>query len=336
MTLLRNGLLQPDVRLAGGLVTEVGTLTPQRGEAVVDLEGRLLLPAFAEPHVHLDKAFTWARAGNAAGDLAGAMSGYSRVAASPAADIAARALSALRCFLAAGTTAVRAQVGCGPLSGVTAIEALAGVREKVAGVVDLQIVAHAAAAGDHAGLLRRAVSAGADLIGGNPFLEESPERALETTFEVAAELGVGVDLHVDETQDHEVLTLPLVAEYALRHPFPVTAGHCVSLASQPRSRAREIAARVAEAGVGVVTLPATNLYLQGRDDRRRGLTEIGLLREAGVTVAAGSDNVQDPFNPTGRLDPLETASLLVTAGHQEVAEALAMVSDRARQVMGVD
>ncbi|MFI6600027.1 amidohydrolase family protein [Nonomuraea sp. NPDC050536] len=346
MTLLR-GTVTGDVRVVDGIVTEVGSLTARPGEPVEDLGGRLLLPAFAEPHIHLDKAFTWARTANLGGDLAGAMSGYSRVAASPSPeDIRTRALAALRLLLSAGATAVRCQVGCGPLSGITAIEALVEVREKVAGVVDLQIVAHAAvppsgagrAGGDdraHRALLRRAVTAGADLIGGNPFLEASPEAALEACFEVAADLGVGVDLHVDETTDPSVLTLPDVAKYAREHPWPVTAAHCVSLGSQPIERAREIAGDIAAAEVSVVTLPATNLYLQGREDRRRGLTVIDVLREAGVTVAAGSDNVQDPFNPTGRCDPLETASLLVTAGHQEPSTALAMVSAEARALLGL-
>ena len=344
MTLLRGALLADgrtaDVRVAGGVVRAVGPLKAHAGEPVVDLDGRLLLGAFAEPHVHLDKAFTACRTADPGGDLANAMLSYSGVAAAPdPADIRARALAALRLFLAAGTTAVRCQIGCGPLSGVTAIEALAEVREQVADVLDLWIVAHAAVPGDdpvaHRALLHDAVAAGADLIGGNPFVEADPRTALETCFEVAAELGRGLDLHVDETTATSTLTLPMVADLAARHPWPVTAAHCVSLGCLPAERAREIAARVAAAGVGVVTLPATNLYLQGRADARRGLTAIGTLRESGVVVAAGADNVQDAFNPTGRCDPLETASLLVTGGHQQVAAAAAMVTTDARTILGL-
>ncbi|RBQ19214.1 hydrolase [Spongiactinospora rosea] len=344
MTLLRGALLPgggtADVRLADGLVEEVGDLAPRPGEAVSDLAGWLLLGAFAEPHVHLDKAFTAGRAANATGDLAGAMLGYSGVAAAPdPADIAARARAALRLFLAAGATAVRCQTGCGPLSGVRAVRAMAALREEVAAVIDLQIVAHAAVPPGgppaHRELLRAAVAEGADLIGGNPFSEPDPRAALETCFEVAAELGCGLDLHVDETTDTTGLTLPDVARLAAAHPFPVTAAHCVALGALPGAAALEVAAQTGAAGVGVVTLPATNLYLQGRKDGRRGLTAIGALREHGVTVAAGADNVQDPFNPTGRCDPLETASLLVTAGHQDVREAAAMVGPDARALLGL-
>ncbi len=343
MTLLRGALLtdgtRADVRVGDGTVLEVGELAARDGEPVVELDGRLLLGAFAEPHVHLDKAFTAARATNLDGNLAGAMLGYSSVAARPdPADIQARALAALRMFLASGTTTIRCQVGCGPLSGVSAIEALARVRDQVGDAADLEIVAHAAVPGDdpaaHADLLRAAVEAGADLIGGNPFAEADPPTALRTCFAVAAELGTGLDLHVDETTDPAVLTLPLVAELAAAHPHPVTAAHCVSLGSLPPEAARTIAERVVAAGVGVVALPATNLYLQGRQDARRGITAIRVLRECGATVAAGADNIQDPFNPTGRCDPLETASLLVTGGHQEVPVAAAMVGADARAVLG--
>lgn len=331
-----------DLRLSGEFVDEVGSLAPRAGESVVDLAGWLVLGAFAEPHVHLDKAFTFDRARNAAGDLAGAMDGYSGVAAALRADdVRQRATAALRRFVAAGTTVVRAQVGCGPLSGVAAVEALAEVRKAVADVVDVQIVAHAAVPGDgraHRALLRRAVEAGADAIGGNPFIEPDPDDALAACFEVAAEMGLPIDLHVDESTDPGVLTLPDVAAYARQHRHPVTAAHCVSLGSLPPAAARAVAEAVAAAGVGVVTLPLTNLYLQGRsgsDYGRRGLTAIDILRAAGVTVAAGADNIRDVFQPVGRCDPLEVAALLVTAAHQPVRTAAAMVGEDARRIVGL-
>jgi len=92
-----------------------------------------------------------------------------------------------------------------------------------------------------------------------------------------------------------------------------TASHCVSLGMQDAPRQREIAELVAGAGIGVVALPHTNLYLQGRGSAPmpRGLTAVAALRDAGVNVAAGADNLQDPFNPMGRGCPFETASLMV-------------------------
>jgi cytosine deaminase len=106
---------------------------------------------------------------------------------------------------------------------------------------------------------------------------------------------------------------------------------------QEHRRQREIADAVAGAGIGIVALPQTNLYLQGRATSQlvpRAITPIAILLQAGVAVAAGQDNVQDPFNPIGRADPLETASLLVAAAHVSPDLAYELVSDGGRQVLG--
>jgi cytosine deaminase len=106
---------------------------------------------------------------------------------------------------------------------------------------------------------------------------------------------------------------------------------------QSADRQREVAAAVADAGISVVALPATNLYLQGRDHQQampRGLTAVKALRQAGVVVAAGGDNLQDPFNPLGRADPFETAALMVLTAHLSTADAWSTVTDQARRAVG--
>ena len=95
---------------------------------------------------------------------------------------------------------------------------------------------------------------------------------------------------------------------------------------------------MARAGLGVVTLPITNLYLQGRDHTHaapRGLTALHAILAAGIPLAAGADNVRDPFNPAGRADPFETTSLLQTAGHLTAEQALRAVTADARAVLGL-
>ena len=102
--------------------------------------------------------------------------------------------------------------------------------------------------------------------------------------------------------------------------------------------AEKVAKEVAQAGIGVVALPLTNLYLQGRGHPSatpRGLTAVRVLLDAGVRLAAGGDNVRDPFNPVGRGDPLETAALLVAAGHLTPPEAVHAVTSGAREVLGL-
>jgi cytosine deaminase len=106
---------------------------------------------------------------------------------------------------------------------------------------------------------------------------------------------------------------------------------------EPHAQQR-LSESVAEAGIAVVALPQTNLFLQGRDypvATPRGLTAVGPLRAAGVTVAAGGDNLRDPFHPVGRGDPLEVAALMVTCGHLGPAPALASVSSAARVALGL-
>lgn len=334
-----------DLVLRDGRVAEVVPADPD-SPADVDLTGHLLIGGLVEPHAHLDKVFTLDRTINRDGTLAGAMASFEQVLqdASPA-DFRARADRALRILVSNGVTAVRTHVGCGRLLGLRAIEALVQVRDSFAALIDVQVVAHVGGPetgvpwSRHVRLLRDALAAGADLVGGNPWLETDPVEAMDACFAVAVEHGCGVDFHVDETTDPAVLGLPRLAGLARQTDLPVTASHCVSLGTLDPAAAREVAAQVAEANIDVVALPATNLYLQGRQGSdaptSRGLTALDALEEAGVLVAAGGDNTLDPFNPVGRLDPLETASLMVTAGHRPPATALAMVTDRARQVLGL-
>ena len=180
------------------------------------------------------------------------------------------------------------------------------------------------------------MDAGADVVGGCPHLDPEPMAALHHCLALAAELERPIDLHMDETLDPAVLgVVELAADVLARRFGPgATASHCVSLGMQERDAQLRIAAGLAEAGVAVVTLPQTNLFLQGRAHpvaTPRGLTALRPLLDAGVTVAAGGDNLQDPFNLVGRGDPLEAASLLVAAGHLLPEEALAAVSGSARR-----
>lgn len=316
--------------------------------STVDATGLLMLPAPAEPHAHLDKALLAARVPNHTEDLRGAIQAI--IAAFPTMtgeDVAHRARAALRLAVTAGYTAVRTHVDCRWEIGTSSVRALAALREHLAGVVDLQIVALAGPitdperGRDNRELLVASLEAGADLIGGCPSLEPGLARCLPEFFAIAREYGRGMDLHLDETTDVGTLVLRDVAQHAIDHghDLPITASHCVSLGQQDAAVIEETARLVAEAGIGVVTLPQTNLYLQGRGvttGSPRGLTAIDALRAAGARVAGGGDNWRDPFNPMGRIDPMETASLMISAGHQRVATAYRSVSDDARAVMGLE
>lgn len=320
---------------------------PNQGGRVLDLSGMMLLPAPAEPHAHLDKALLANRVRNESEDLPGAIDAIvSAYATMTDDDLVARSTEAIAIAISRGFTAIRTHLDCRVGIGTRSVRRLVEVKQQLADLIDLQIVALAgyitdgAEGNENRRLLIESLSAGADLVGGTPSLEPDPIAATRDFVAVAAEYGVGMDLHVDETTDTSMLALQELADEVLstEFPYPVTASHCVSLGMQDADRQRRVAEAVAAAGIAIVTLPQTNLYLQGRQTpcaTPRGLTAVDALRASGVTVAGGGDNWRDPFNPMGRIDPMETASLLVTAGHQRVQSSYNAVSSQARRAMGL-
>jgi cytosine deaminase len=311
----------------------------------LDLTGYVLLPPLVEPHLHLDKALLAERFPERDWTLTGAIDTWIAYCdALQPADLLARGSEVLARYLAAGVTAVRAHVDTVPAEGLKGVEAALELGRRFAGLVDLQVVAGCfipatgLAGADNLARLRDALAAGATCVGGFPSLDPDPPAAVEALAELAAGCGVGLDLHVDETTDPDIFALGRLIEVAAAgFPGPVTASHAVTLGLLAPDRQRAVAEAMAAAGMGVVCLPQTNLLLQGRGAGSlapRGLTALRPLLDAGVALGAGGDNIQDGFNPLGRADPFETASLLVAAGHLTVPEALAAVTSGAARVIG--
>ncbi len=317
----------------------------------VDLTGRVLLPAATEPHAHLDKAFLAEVVHNPTGDLIGAIEAMrANRHLLTVADTADRAERAARRMAANGFTSVRTHADVTTEHGLTSIDALLDVRERVADVIDVEIVAlcgwpvTGAVGADQRALLRTAMEMGADLVGGCPHLESiaggTIADATEVLLQIADEHQRPVDLHTDETLDPSADGLDRLATHVLDgFALPVTASHCVSLGQRSEAEQAATAERVAAAGINVVALPHTNLFLQGRGraPMPRALTAVHALQRSGVNVSAGADNLQDPFNPLGRACPFETAGLMILTSHLLPAEAWATVSTNAsRALRGAD
>ncbi|MCD4853424.1 amidohydrolase family protein [Arthrobacter sp. AK01] len=355
---LSSAAVKVDVHLRDGAIEKVVPLDarerPHAGSAdaagaspnEMDMDGYLLLPSPVEPHAHLDKALLGRRVPNRTGDLAGAIEAIK--AAYPSMtrdDIGRRSLLAVTEALTRGYTAVRTHVDCREEIGTTGIEAIVDLKRKLTGIIDLQIVALAGEVGGDDGApnrstLQASLELGADIVGGVPSLERNPKASLRELMAIAGDARCGIDLHIDETTDPDIFVLRQLARSILSSGFayPVTASHCVSLGTQSADAAREAVQLIADSGMSIVTLPQTNLFLQGRGSttrKPRGLTAIEDLLASGVTVAAGSDNWRDPFNPMGRIDALETASLLVSAGHLMPGDAYVCTSTGARRAMGL-
>lgn len=339
-----------DVSVVDGVITNVAPTATSRQDLadppdVIDLSGCILLPAAVEAHAHLDKAFLAEIIPNPTGDLHGAVGamGAHRDRTSLD-DTIERAERAARLMAANGYRAIRTHVDVTTTGRLMPLEAVCEVRRRLVDVVDIEIVALAGFpvigpdGAEQRSLLREAMEGGADLVGGCPHLHDDTRAATEVFLELAVDFGAGVDLHTDETLDPHKLGLDdLIAARKAGFPYPVTASHCVSLGMLPLDDQRRIADDVAELGIGIVVNPHTNLFLQGREHRQampRGLTAVTTLREAGALVAAGQDNVQDPFNPLGRCDPFEVAALMILAAHTSPGDAYASVSTDAAQVVG--
>ena len=322
-------------------------LFDQPGEEIINASGALLTSSLAEPHAHLDKAFLSERIANPTGDLMGAINAMeSHRNQITVADTIERAERAVRLMVRNGVTAIRTHADVTEWNSLDSVEALLEVRSRTKDIVDLQICAllgwPLSGQDGKANLARgkAAIKLGVDLLGGCPHLDVDAVGANIALLELASEIGCGLDLHTDEHTDVNRISLEDLAERVIATGFSnsVTASHCVSLGMQNSETQKRISEKVATANIGVIALPHTNLFLQARDNHTappRGLTAISALRAAGVRVAAGADNLQDPFNPIGRGDPLESAALLILAAHQLPNEAFAAVSSTAKSVMGL-
>jgi cytosine/creatinine deaminase len=357
VTLLGGGRLadgsRADVRVdpASGTVTEVAPgLTARQGEEIVDCDGLVVLDAPVEPHAHLDKAGTWDAAPNPDADLMSAVRTWATgLAHRSAEEVLHTAWPVLEDLVLHGATAVRTHVNLNQTTGWAPLEALVALRDDAAreGLAVVQVVALVStplsgdAGAEHRRILEEALGRGADLAGGAPHIDPDPAAALDAVLAIAERHGVGVDLHTDETLDPDATGLGHLAARVSELGWGrgrATASHCVSLGEQQPEQQAVVAAAVAAAGVSVIALPQTNLYLQGRDRASavpRGLTATRALLTAGANVAAGGDNVRDAFNAVGRADPLETAALMVMAGHLTPAEAWHAVGAAGRVAMGL-
>jgi cytosine deaminase len=326
-----------------GIVTSISEGDSQHDSSTqtVDLEGRLVLPPLVEPHAHLDKAFLADRIPNPSGDLHGAIDAMVRALGTiTESDVAERAERAARVMAAHGVSTIRTHVDTTLETGLVNLLGVLEAKSRCASVVDIEVAIlldwplTGASAQSRLSLARDAIAAGADVVGGCPHLDDDPIGAVHTLVDLALENALPLDLHADENLNPESDDLGTLARRIIADNLHLkaNASHCVSLSVKPPAEQSRIALDVAQAGVTVTVLPQTNLYLQSRETTSgqvRAIASVDVLRSAGVNVAAGADNMQDPFNPIGSGDPLETAALMMWASHQSASEALDMVSGAA-------
>ena len=314
-----------DIAIEGGLITAVGDAHGATAGETIDLAGRVVTPGLVEAHIHLDKALlddrvtaTWGTLDEAIRITGEAKRDFT------VDDIRARARRALDLAVRAGTTAMRTHVEVDPIVGLTGMEAVLPLREEYRNALDLQVCAFAQEgilqSPGTEGLLRRALTMGADLIGGCPYNDSDGPEHVRIVFGLAVAFGVDVDFHVDFADEPDHLHIREVVAETLRTGWRgrVVVGHLTELAAVPPYRQGELVADIAGAGIGVVVLPATDLYLMGRRDElnvRRGLAPIRRLLDGGVRVALASNNLRNPFTPVGTADLVDMSYIATLAAH---------------------
>ena len=312
-----------DVLVQDGRIAAIGhCLSAPEGTPEVDAAGQLLAPSFVDAHFHMDSTLSYGLPRvNASGTLLEGIALWGELKPHLTQEaLVERALQYCDWAVAKGLLAIRTHVDvCDDR--LLAVEALLQVKQQVAPYLDLQLVAF-----PQDGLLRsptalanlkRALDKGVDVVGGIPHFERTSDQGAESIrilCELAAERGLRVDMHCDESDDPMSRHIETLAFHTQRLGLHgrVTGSHLTSMHSMDNYYVSKLIPLMAEAQVQVVANPLINITLQGRHDtypKRRGMTRVPELMAAGVNVAFGHDCVMDPWYPLGSADMLEVAQM---------------------------
>lgn len=325
----RDGLY--DVTYENGVFTKISAHTPESEEPdAYQADGKLLMPPFVEPHIHLDCVLTAGKPHyNMSGTLFEGISTWQEYKTTQplvVEEIKERARQALRLMAANGVQFVRTHVDVTEetFSGVEAIEQL---KEELRGTIEIQTIAF-----PQNGILslkngkknmERAMERGMDCVGGIPHFEFTREYGIESLryiFELAAKYDACVDVHCDEMDDEQSRFLETLATLAWERDWgPRTvAAHTCAMGSYNDSYCTKLFRLLKESGIRINACPSANTHLQGRGDRfpkRRGVTRIKELSDAGINVCLGQDSIADPWYPIGVGNLLRVLEMGVHTAH---------------------
>ncbi|CVK19446.1 cytosine deaminase [Sporomusa sphaeroides] len=322
------------------------------GEDMIDAEGGLVLPPFVEPHVHLDAVLTageprW----NASGTLFEGIACWSeRKQLLSRADIKARATEALKWQLAQGIQHVRTHVDVTDPQ-LVALQAMLEVKAEMAPWMDLQIVAFPQ---EGIGsfprgfeLLEESLVMGADVVGAIPHFEFTREygvQSVKQAFDLAEKYNRLVDVHCDEIDDEQSRFIEVVATEAYERGMGerVTASHTTAMHSYNNAYAYKLFRLLKLADINFVANPLVNIHLQGRFDtypKRRGITRVKELLEAGLNVCFGHDDIVDPWYPLGTGNMLQVLHMGLHVcqlmGYDQIAAALQLITHNSARTLHI-
>lgn len=338
-----DGLWQ--IQIEGGRIRQI-TCQPQgngQTEGVLDAQGGLAIPPFVEPHIHLDTTQT---AGQPAWNQSGTLfEGIERWAERKAQltheDVKARAWQTLKWQIANGIQHVRTHVDVSDPT-LTALKAMLEVKAEVAPWVDVQIVAFPQEGimsyPNGEALLEEALKLGADVVGAIPHFEFTREYGVESlhkTFALAQKYHKLIDVHCDEIDDEQSRFVETVAALALRENMGarVTASHTTAMHSYNGAYTSRLFRLLKMSGINFVANPLVNIHLQGRFDtypKRRGVTRVKEMLDAGINVCFGHDDVFDPWYPLGTANMLQVLHMGLHVcqlmGYQQIDDGLKLIT----------
>ena len=334
---LPNGQIGVDIVVQGGVIAELGPRMAASAREEIDATGRLVTPPFVDPHFHMDATLSLGLPRmNRSGTLLEGIALWGELR--PMLTREALVERALRyCDLAVtqGLLAIRTHVDTSDPRLVT-VEAMIEVRERVKPYIELQIVAFPQdgyfRAKDGVASFARALDMGVDIVGGIPHFERTMEEgrlSVEALCRIAADRGLPVDMHCDETDDPMSRHVETLAQQTVRFGLQgrVAGSHLTSMHSMDNYYVSKLIPLIREAEMNVIPNPLINIMLQGRHDtypKRRGMTRVRELMEAGINVSFGHDCVMDPWYSMGQGDMLEVGNMAI-----HVAQ-MASVEDKVR------
>lgn len=327
-------------------------LTDETGEAVIDAQGGLILPPFVEPHIHLDTTLT---AGEPVWNLSGTLFEGIKVWSErkemlSLEDVKRRATTALKWQIAQGIQHVRTHVDVTDPE-LVALRAMLEVKEEMAPWVDLQIVAFPQEGiNSYPGgfeLLEESLKLGADVVGGIPHFEFTREYGVDSVnkvFELAAKYDRLIDIHCDEIDDEQSRFLEVVAAEAYKYGMGhrVTASHTTAMHSYNNAYTYKLFRLLKMSNINFVANPLVNIHLQGRFDtypKRRGITRVKELLEAGLNVCFGHDDIMDPWYPIGTGNMMQVLHMGLHVcqlmGYSQIANSLDLITTNSARSLNI-
>jgi cytosine/creatinine deaminase len=335
-----------DIGVADGRIVAIERELSAEGE-FYDAEGRLACPGLIESHIHLDKSRIIERCAPQERAQLSPVKGVAPLKKSMTIeDIRGRAEQTLEQCIMHGTTRMRTQVELDPGIGMRGFDAITSLIDDYKWAIEVEIcVFPQEGLTNYPGteeLLVEGLKRGAKVIGGAPRYDTDQAGQIERIFALAREFDVDIDMHLDVGDTPDAMNIHLVLDLTQKYKRGgrVVVGHMAKLSLLPPNQVTTIARQLADAGIAVTVLPATDLFLMGRDQDhsiRRGVTDANLLLEHGVNCSLSSNNILNPATPYGDCSLIRMANLYANVVQidraAQLRECFRMLTDRSASLL---